>query len=85
MNAITLRNGKKLEELKGTHGEVEEGLLKDKGKEMLEENGHLVLENGEKDKDEETTKASLGICIGHWFLSLKGLSWPNLRPSLGNF
>ena len=59
MNAITLRSGKQLEETQGAQREVDEGLVKDKGREILEEKDDLVLENGGQDKHEETTNSNL--------------------------
>jgi len=72
MNAITLRNGKQLDEPKRPHGEKDGGL-------------DLVSENKEQDKHEENTKPRPVEPYRPWFPSLKGLLMPNLRPSLGNF
>ena len=66
---------------KRTHREEDEGLVKDKGKEILEEMGDLVLESGEQDKLEKTTKPRLVEPYRPPIPSLKGLSRPNLRLS----
>jgi len=56
MNAITLTSIKQLDKPKGPHREEDEGFLKDKGKEIVEEKGDLVPESKEQDKHEETTR-----------------------------
>jgi len=56
IDAIMLRSGKQLEEPQGPQGDADEGLAKEKGKEILGEKDDLVPESGEQDKHEETTK-----------------------------
>ena len=56
MNAITLRSGKQLDEPKGPHKEEDEGLVKGRGKEILEEKRDLIPKSEEQGKHEETRK-----------------------------
>jgi len=56
MNVITLRSGMQLDKPRITQGEKGDGLVKDKGKPLMEDEVDLVLKDKGQDKHEEVTK-----------------------------
>ena len=54
MYAVTIRSGKQFHEPKGPLREEDEGLVKDNGKEIVEEKEDLVAEIKKQGKHEET-------------------------------